>query len=84
MVWVDAKWLKPLLVGKSNEQIQAADEVEDYLQEIREEDPLDAKSRANTQHFLSISPMIRETMEARRAQELMRGGAPMTLSMLDS
>ena len=38
-----------------------------------EEDPLDQKSIHNNQNFLSISPMIRETLEKRRVQEIKAG-----------
>ena len=45
--WIDRNWLKPLLVAKSQDQIKAADEIDDMLQEIMEEDPLEEKTRAN-------------------------------------
>jgi len=32
VAWVDENWLKCLLVNKSSDQIQAADEIEDMLQ----------------------------------------------------
>jgi len=39
-IWVD-EWLKPLLVNKSQDQIKAADEIDDIIQMIMEEDPAD-------------------------------------------
>ena len=48
-----------------------------------EEDPLNNNDARTNQNFLSISPMIRETLENRRAQEI-RLGKPMSLSMVDA
>lgn len=43
------------------------------IQQILEEDPLDkAEARTNAQ-FLSISPVIRDALEKRRAQEIKQG-----------
>ena len=45
----------------------AADEVDEMIQQILEEDPMDkADARTNAQ-FLSISPVIRDALEKRRA-----------------
>ena len=44
------------------------------IQMIMEEDPTDdGASQDNKTNFLSISPMIRETLENRRAQEIREG-----------
>ena len=67
VAWIDSHWLQPLLVNKSQAQIKAADEVDEMIQQILEEDPLDkADARTNAQ-FLSISPVIRDALEKRRA-----------------
>ena len=62
VVWIDKNWLKPLLVNKNEAQIQAADEIEDIIQEIMEEDPLDNQNGADggsrdvtREFFLSMS-----------------------------
>lgn len=67
VVWIDRNWLKPLLVNKNQDQIKAADEIDDMIQKIMEEDPTDDGLARTNQNFLSISPMIRETLENRRA-----------------
>ena len=72
--WIDTNWLKPLLVNKSLEQIKAADDVEEIIQHIMEEDPLDGQLFSRTQTFMSIQPMIRENMENRRMQQLKQHG----------
>lgn len=41
VAWVDEHWLKRFLVCKSIEQIKAADEIDDFLLQVLEEDPLD-------------------------------------------
>ena len=43
---------------------------------------MDQQSVQTRQNFLSISPMIRETLERRRAEEL-RDGRPVTMSLLE-
>ena len=50
------------------------------IQMIMEEDPTDdTATQDNKTNFLSISPMIRETLENRRAHEI-RAGRPTTVS----
>jgi len=41
VAWVDEHWLQRFLTCKSAEQIKASDEIDDFLQEVLEEDPLD-------------------------------------------
>ena len=69
VAWIDQNWLKPLLVNKSQDQIKAADEIDDMIQMIMEDDPVDERTgeEGGTNNFLSISPMIRESLENRRA-----------------
>ena len=43
------------------------------IQMIIEEDPVDDSAAKANQNFLSISPMIRETLENRRAWEIREG-----------
>ena len=53
------------------------------IQQILEEDPLDkAEARDNAQ-FLSMSPVIRDALEKRRAHEI-RQGTHVSLSLLQS
>lgn len=49
---------------------------------IMEEDPVDDGSERNKHNFLSISPMIRETLEIRRAKEI-REGNRATVNLLN-
>ena len=44
VAWIDQNWLKPLLVNKSQDQIKAADEIDDMIQMIMEDDPVDEKT----------------------------------------
>lgn len=70
VAWIDHNWLKPLLVNKSQDQIKAADEIDDMIQMIMEDDPVEddkTGEEGGTNSFLSISPMIRESLENRRA-----------------
>ena len=48
---------------------------------IMEEDPLDDGSAKTNNNFMSISPMIRETLEQRRAKEI-RDGNHMSVGIL--
>ena len=82
VAWIDENWLKKLLVKHDSEQIRAADEIDDMIQAIIEEDPLDKQQARQKQHMLSISPMIRATIEQQRALELKRGNRK-SASLLD-
>ena len=71
--WIDEHWLKRLLVGKNLDQMQAADEIDELLERVMHEDPTDTKSVSNNANFMSISPVIRDALEKRRAEELRQG-----------
>ena len=43
------------------------------IQQILEEDPLDKAEARNNAEFLSISPVIRDALEKRRAHEIKQG-----------
>ena len=42
VAWIDKNWLKRLLVAKNMDQIRAADEIDDIIQDILEDQPTDA------------------------------------------
>lgn len=82
MAWVDENWLKRFLVCKSADQMRAMDEIDELIERVMEEDPTDPKNARNNMDFMSITPMIRETLEKRRVEELKQGRF-VTMSMLD-
>ena len=71
VAWIDEHWLKVLLVRDNSEQsITAANEVDDFFQEIMEEEPADPDKSSNNQVLKGYDPMLRATLEKQRAFEL--------------
>lgn len=83
VAWVDEHWLKRFLVCKDAEQIRAMDEIDELIERVMEEDPTDLRNARNNNDFMSISPMIRDTLEKRRVEELKQGRFT-SMTMLDA
>jgi len=73
VAWIDENWLKKLLVCKNADQMKAADDIEELIERVMQEDPTDANGDRNNMDFMSITPVIRETLEKRRAEEIRQG-----------
>lgn len=54
MAHIDEHWFKKLLVKMTDEEIRAADDVEEMMQEVLDEEP----------EFATVAPMFRKTLEA--------------------